>query len=131
MGDGAGRNIERTSPNTCKGNAFSSFLLHCSESASPSCSDSSPCPGMLALLSTHGLDTSCLNPQHLPTDTRAEGSHNLSLGKFTRNRGGFLFVWPLYPNPIFSELQFSIEFCQCMSASFPTSLPTPPHPCAC
>lgn len=126
MGDGAGGNIGGTSPNRCKGNVCSSFLLRCSESASPSCCSSSP--GTLASPSAHGLDSSCLNPQHLPTDTRAEGSHNLSFGKESSQQTGvgFCLFWPLCPNPILSELQFSIKFCQYITASFPTSLSTPP-----
>lgn len=112
---------EKISPNRGKGNAFS-FLLHCSESVSPCCSDSSPCPGMTTSFSTHGPSSSSPHPQHLPRDTRAEGSDNLSLRKESSQEADMAFhlFWSLYPNPILAESQFSIEFCWWILASFPT-----------
>lgn len=71
------------------------MLLLLSKSAFPSYSDSSPCPATLASLSSRDPDSSCLNPWHLPTDTRAGQHRNLSLGKESSQEievGGFLFV---------------------------------------
>lgn len=120
-----GEDIEKLPPKRDKGNAFS-FLLHCSESVSPCCSDSSPCPGMMTSFSTHGPNSNCLHPQHLPRDTRAEASDNLSLRKESKQETRVVFhlFWPLYPNPILTESQLSREFCWWILASFPT-LPIP------
>lgn len=51
-----------------------------------------------------------------------EGSHNqadgaFAKGKFSTNWGGIFFFWPLHSDPILSELQLSVEFCQSVSAS--------------
>lgn len=86
-----GEEIEKIPPNRDKG-SISSFLLPCSESVSPCCSDSSPCPGMMTSFSTHGPGSSSSLSIFPQTQEQKEGQSLLEKAKFTRNRCGFPFV---------------------------------------